>query len=310
MKTSPKQKESASDFSLDHLYDRYIQYLSIEKGLAAKTIESYSSDLIRYVKFLEKNGLIAVSHTDMPVILAYLIALSEQGLSARSRARHLVTIRGFYRFLVQEKKIANDPSRHITLPKSGLKLPKVLTVAEIKALTKAPNTNKPTGIRDAAMIEILYAAGLRVSELIMLKRYDINFESGFIRIFGKGSKERIVPIGSHAKKKMDYYLETARSALLKRNVSPYLFVTGWGKPMTRQAFWKLLKRYAVQAGIKKKITPHSLRHSFASHLLENGADLRAVQLMLGHVDISTTQIYTHVTTDTLKRVHASVHPRG
>ncbi|MGD2186175.1 MAG: tyrosine-type recombinase/integrase, partial [Desulfobacterales bacterium] len=181
---------------------------------------------------------------------------------------------------------------------------------EILLLLQAPDHKKPVGIRDAAMLELLYAAGLRVSELINLKLQDVNLDAGFVRIFGKGSKERIVPIGIHAKDKISHYLKTARPLRLKQTRSPYLFIARAGKPITRQGFWKLLRRYAVQAGLNEKITPHSLRHSFASHLLEGGADLRAVQIMLGHVDISTTQIYTHVTRDHLKKLHQKYHPRG
>ena len=181
---------------------------------------------------------------------------------------------------------------------------------EIELLLEAPDTSKPLGVRDAAMLELLYAAGLRVSELINLKLQDINLEAGFVRIFGKGSKERIVPIGMPAKEKVSLYLKAARSLCLKHTPSPYLFIARAGKPMTRQGFWKLLRRHAILAGLTKKITPHSLRHSFASHLLEGGADLRAVQVMLGHVDISTTQIYTHVTREHLKKLHKKFHPRG
>jgi integrase/recombinase XerD len=222
----------------------------------------------------------------------------------------LVTLRGFYRYLVQEKIIKYDPARLIDLPKSGLKLPDVLSVSEIKILLSTPDTQTPLGLRNAAMIELLYAAGLRVSELVNLKLLDINTEAGFVRVIGKGSKERIVPIGNYAKNIIDRYVKTARSLLLKGGVSHYLFVARAGKPMTRQGFWKLLKQYALQAGIAKKITPHSFRHSFASHLLEGGADLRAVQIMLGHTDISTTQIYTHVAREHLLQMHAKYHPRG
>jgi integrase/recombinase XerD len=211
---------------------------------------------------------------------------------------------------VQEKILQRDPAELIDLPKSSLNLPHALTIEEVKLLLNTPDLNKPTGIRDAAMIELLYAAGLRVSELINLKIQDVNLEAGFVRVFGKGSKERIVPIGFFAKEKIEEYMAESRLRLLKSVVSPYLFVARAGKPMTRQGFWKLLRRYAQQAGFNKKITPHSLRHSFASHLLEGGADLRAVQVMLGHVDISTTQIYTHVAREHLKKAHAKFHPRG
>lgn len=294
----------------DSLIDQFLNYLLVEKGLSQKTLEAYSRDIIRYRNFLAENQSTTFSEQDTPLILRHLILLRKAGLAARSRARHLVAIRGLYRFLVQEKILRNDPARLIDLPRSGLKLPHVLSSKEIELLLKAPDTDKPNAIRDAAMLELLYAAGLRVSELIHLKLQDINLEAGFVRIFGKGSRERIVPIGTPAREKINAYLKTARSRRLKQNSSPYLFIARAGRPMTRQGFWKLLRRYAMQAGLDKKITPHSLRHSFASHLLEGGADLRAVQIMLGHVDISTTQIYTHVTRDHLKKLHRQFHPRG
>lgn len=295
---------------LDVLADRYINYLLVEKGLSDKTIESYSRDLTRYIDFLRESGIRDISDSESTLILKHLIKLRNDHLSARSRARHLISLRGFYRFLVQEKILDFDPVGLIDLPKSGLKLPDVLSIENVNHILNTPDLAKPRGKRDAAMLELLYAAGLRVSELISLKLTDINIEAGFVRVFGKGSKERIVPIGQHAKDKIDTYIKTARPLLLKHIISPHLFVARAGKPMTRQGFWKLLKQYALRSGIPKKVTPHSLRHSFASHLLEGGADLRAVQIMLGHVDISTTQIYTHVAREHLKRMHEKYHPRG
>ena len=295
---------------LDSLVDQYLNYLLVEKGLSLKTIEAYSRDIGSYVTFLEDNQTATVSGEDTALILKHLIAMRNSGLSARSRARHLVSIRGLYRFLVQEKILDSDPARLIDLPKSGLKLPDVLTVKDITLLLSAPDTDKPAGLRDAAMLELLYAAGLRVSELIHLKVQNINLTGGYVRVFGKGSRERVVPIGLYAQKRVAHYLEKARPVLLKNTTSRFLFVARAGKPMTRQGFWKLLKRYATRATLKKKITPHSLRHSFASHLLEGGADLRAVQVMLGHVDISTTHIYTHVAREHLKKMHRKYHPRG
>jgi integrase/recombinase XerD len=296
--------------ALDVLVDQYINYLILEKGLAENTIESYSRDISRYVDYLNQKKVKQIADADTPLILTYLISLREGGLKAKSTARHLVTLRGFYRYLVQEKIIKHDPARLVDLPKSGLKLPDVLSISEIELLLSTPDTQTPLGLRNAAMIELLYAAGLRVSELVNLKLLDINTEAGFVRVIGKGSKERIVPIGNYAKNIIVRYVKTARSLLLKGGVSHYLFVARAGKPMTRQGFWKLLKQYALRAGIAKKITPHSFRHSFASHLLEGGADLRAVQVMLGHTDISTTQIYTHVAREHLKQMHEKYHPRG
>jgi len=296
--------------STDILTDQYLNYLIVEKGLSKKTLESYGSDLARYLDFLKNNQIENISDTDTTVILKHMIELRNQGLGARSRSRHLVTIRGFYRFLVQEKILKRDPSRLIDLPKSGLKLPEVLSREEVTSLLDTPDTGKPLGARNAAMFELLYAAGLRVSELTALKLHDVNLEACFVRVFGKGSKERVVPIGFYAKEKINIYIEKARPILLKNNTSQYLFVARAGNPMTRQGFWKLIKQHAAKAGIKRRITPHSLRHCFASHLLEGGADLRAVQVMLGHVDISTTQIYTHVAREHLREMHKKFHPRG
>ena len=296
--------------SLDALADRFINYLLIEKGLALHTIESYSRDLVRFFDFLKENDIEDIAQTDTPVILSHLISLRKSGLEARSRARHLVTLRGFYRFLIEEKMISHNPVKLVDLPKSSLKLPDVLSVAEVQHLLKTPDTVTPLGKRNTAMLELLYAAGLRVSELIHLKLNEVNLEMGFVRVFGKGSKERIVPMGSHANEKINDFIQFGRPLLLKGIASHYLFVARAGKPMTRQGFWKILKQYCLKSGLSKNITPHTLRHSFASHLLEGGADLRSVQLMLGHVDISTTQIYTHVAREHLIKIHQRYHPRG
>ena len=302
--------KSSKKPALDNLFDRYLNYLLIEKGLSKTTLDSYSRDLLRYHEFLKQHDFHHITETDTALILKHMIALRKAGLGARSRARHLVSIRGFYGFLVTEKIIRNDPSRLVDLPKLSLKLPDVLAVDEVSRLLKTPDTNKPLGARDSAMLELLYAAGLRVSELVNLKLQDINLEAGFVRVLGKGSKERVVPIGQHAQTKVSFYIENYRKPALKNKLSPYLFIARAGKPISRQGFWKLLQRYSDQAQIHKKISPHSLRHSFATHLLEGGADLRAVQVMLGHVDISTTQIYTHVTRKHLKDLHQKFHPRG
>ncbi len=296
--------------ALDNLIDQYLNYLLTEKGLSQTTLDAYSRDLLRYHYFLKQNGFDNITKSDTALILKHMIALRNAGLGARSRARHLVSIRGFYRFLFNEKIIKNNPSRLVDLPKLSLNLPDVLGVDEVSRLLKTPDTGKPLGARDAAMLELLYAAGLRVSELVNLKLQDINLEAGFVRVMGKGSKERIVPIGQHAKTKIEDYIANYRGPALKNKLSPYLFIARAGKPISRQGFWKLLRRYADLARIHKKISPHSLRHSFATHLLEGGADLRAVQVMLGHVDISTTQIYTHVTRKHLKDLHQKFHPRG
>ena len=295
---------------LDTHVDLYLNWLLVERGLSNKTIEAYSRDLSVYLTSLKSRSIDAATGEDTPLIIQHLIDLRNAGLSARSRARHLAALRGFYRFLVRENILTTDPSRLVDLPKTTLKLPDVLSVEDVKRLLKAPDITRATGVRNAAMLELLYAAGLRVSELVGLKSHDVNLEACFVRVFGKGAKERIVPIGRIAREKAVDYLETARPILLKNITSKYLFVARAGKPMTRQGFWKLLKKYSVKAGIQKKVTPHSLRHSFASHLIEGGADLRAVQVMLGHVDISTTQIYTHVAREHLRKMHEKYHPRG
>jgi len=298
------------NLDLSKLIDQFLNYLLVEKGLSRATLESYSADLLRYADFMQQAGQDTVSAEDTALILKHLINLRNEGLGARSRARHLVSLRGFYRFLAHEKVLPLDPSKLVDLPKTTLKLPDVLSQAEVQRLLNAPDGLKPSGLRDAAMLEVLYAAGLRVSELISLKVQDVQLEAGFVRVMGKGSKERIVPIGQYAREKVLFYLEHARARMVKERSSPYLFVARAGRPLTRQGFWKLLHRYARAAGLYKKVTPHSLRHSFASHLLEGGADLRAVQVMLGHADISTTQIYTHVASDRLKELHRRFHPRG
>lgn len=299
-----------SEYGITALIDQFLNYLLVEKGLSRATLECYSRDLLRYTIFMERNGRSMVSVEDTALLLKHLIHLRREGLGARSRARHLVSLRGFYGFLVQEKLLALDPAKLLDSPKTALKLPDILSAEEVRRLLNAPDTRKPQGIRDAAMLEVLYAAGLRVSELVHLKIQDVHLDAGFVRALGKGSKERIVPIGQYAREKVLFYLEHARGRLVKNHASPYLFVGRSGRPMTRQGFWKQLRLYAASTGLFKKVTPHSLRHSFASHLLEGGADLRAVQIMLGHADISTTQIYTHVTRDRLKELHRKFHPRG
>ncbi len=296
--------------SIDTLIDHYLNHLVTEKGLSQNTIESYYRDLVRFTAYLKSRKVNRIEAVDTALILKHIIALRNDGLSPKSRARHLVSLRGFFKYLLHMNAIDSDPTRTIDLPKTTLKLPDVLTVDEVQRLLNAPDLSRPTGLRNAAMLETIYAAGLRVSELIHLKMGSVNLEAGFVRVLGKGAKERIVPIGSHAHDRIDDYASTARTLLLKSRVSEYLFVARAGKPMTRQGFWKLLKGYARSSGLIKEITPHSLRHSFASHLLEGGADLRSVQIMLGHTDISTTQIYTHVARDHLIRIHRRYHPRS
>jgi integrase/recombinase XerD len=300
----------SSTDALDHFIDQYMNYLLVEKGLAKNSLAAYAGDLAQYAEYLKSCKIRHPRESHTAHVLRYLIGLRDSGLGARSRARHLVALRGFYAFLVQERVLAANPAQTVDLPKAGLKLPDVMTYHEVKTILQAPNTATAKGVRDTAMLELLYAAGLRVSELIALKLHDVNLEAGFVRVFGKGDKERIVPIGTRAREKIAAFKERPRMQLLKGRISQYLFVARAGRPMTRQAFWKLLRKYCTLAGITKRVTPHTLRHSFATHLLEGGVDLRAVQEMLGHADIATTQIYTHVARHQLKEAHERFHPRG
>jgi integrase/recombinase XerD len=291
----------------DQLLDQFINQLKIEKGLARNTIEAYSHDLIGFFEFLERRR-VSPSRVQQDDLVSF-IAEKRSYLSPRSMARCLVSIRMFYRFLVSEGKIASNPARLLGIPKLYQHLPHVLNRDEVEALLSQPDMNTPLGTRDKAIFEILYATGLRVSELIGLTMTNLNLEAGYIRTMGKGSKERIIPMGSKAIDALKEYLVSSRHSLLREAPSSCLFLNCWGRPMTRQGLWKILKNYALRAGITKNVTPHTLRHSFATHLLEGGADLRSVQVMLGHSDISTTQIYTHVARERLKEVHEKYHPR-
>lgn len=295
---------------MDELTQTYLDYLIIEKGLSHNTILSYSEDLIRFLNFLEKNKIDTIHGVDTTTILAWLIDLAKNGLSAKSRARHLISIRGFFKYLLNEKIIIANPLKNVNIPKTGLSLPKFMTVQEVSDLLDVPDIRKPRELRNAAMMEIMYGSGLRVSELVSLKLQDINLDANVVRVMGKGSKERMVPFGSHAGNITQKWIKQGRPALLNGISTPYLFFARGGKPMTRQGFWKILKKYGTLAKLSKNITPHTLRHSFATHLLEGGADLRSVQTLLGHSDISTTQIYTHISRDYLIKMHRQYHPRG
>ncbi len=292
------------------LIDLYIAQLTVEKGLAANSIQAYSSDLDDFIAFVEHCRLSGLDSVDTATVLKYIISMQRKGLSSRTRARRLVAVRGLFNFLKKEGLVSRDPTAGIDLPKTGLKLPVVLKRKEVDRLLDCPDTSKPRGARNAAMLELAYGSGLRVSELINCRMLQINLEAGFIQVTGKGERQRLVPVGGKAQKRITEYLAWARPALLGNHQSDVVFVARAGKPMSRQGFWKLLKKYAAQAGITSRVTPHSLRHSFATHLLEGGADLRAVQAMLGHVDIATTQIYTHMTQKQLIRTHRRYHPRG
>lgn len=296
--------------NLNGLTDTYIDYLIIEKGLSANSIDAYTRDLISYITYLEKNKIQDILLADTTAVLGWLVHLTRKGLSPKSRARHLVTIRGFYKYLSGEKIIKTNPIKDVDMPKTGMSLPKVLSVSQVQALLEAGGTKTPKDIRNTAMMEVMYGSGLRVSELIHLKLRDINLEAGFVRVMGKGSKERIVPMGSKAKEMTRTWIETERPAVLNHQPGEYLFAARAGRPMTRQSFWKIIKKYAALAGLSQTVSPHTLRHSFATHLLEGGADLRSVQAMLGHSNISTTQIYTHISRDYLVKMHQAFHPRS
>jgi integrase/recombinase XerD len=295
----------------DSLSESYLLHLATERRLSANTLESYGADLRRFVDFLEENR-IALRDFARPQLLAYLTELREGGLSARSTSRHLSALRSFFRFLVREGHAKANPVAEARSPRLGRPLPKYLTVTQVTRLLEAPDRVRATaeGIRDKAMLTLMYASGLRASEVVTLRMENIDPHAGFLRVFGKGSKERVVPVAEAALAALQEYLETARPRFLKKKVSGVLFLSRLGKPITRQTLWNRIRYWALQAGIDERISPHTLRHSFAGHLLAGGADLRAVQAMLGHADIATTQIYTYVTPEHLRNIHRKHHPRG
>ncbi|MCA0970274.1 site-specific tyrosine recombinase XerD [Halobacillus litoralis] len=293
----------------DALLD-FFHYLTVERGLSHNTIQSYKRDLNQYQSYLQEEAQISDwDHVSRTHIMKFMYALNDKGRSTATIARLLSSVRLYHQFLVREKVTSQDPSLHIETPKKERKLPKVLSSDEVdKLLSITPHD--PLSSRNKAMLEMLYATGLRVSELVSLKMGDLHLSMGFVRCLGKGSKERIIPLGDMAKEAVEHYLDHGRSTLTKQKSTEELFVNHHGNRLTRQGFWKILKAVARDAGISKELTPHTLRHSFATHLLENGADLRAVQEMLGHADISTTQIYTQVSKTRLKDVYRSYHPRA
>ena len=292
---------------MDHLADQFITHLRVERGLADNTVQAYSRDLVRFFQFLEKAAVPPLEATQ-DHIGQYVKEIGKE-LSTRSVARNLSSLRMFYRFFSSEGLLNHNPTGLLDTPKLSQRLPSILNKEEIENLLMQPNAGTARGQRDRAMLELLYATGLRVSELVGLKATQLNLEAGFVRTFGKGSKERLVPIGEKAVEAIKIYLLQGRPRLTKGIQVPFLFLNPSGKPMTRQGFWKAIKKYGKKSGIDKRITPHNVRHSFASHLLEAGADLRSVQMMLGHADIATTQIYTHVTRERLKTLHERCHPR-
>lgn len=289
--------------------DSFLSMLTVEKGLSKNTLDAYSRDLAGLSSFLIKQKVTAWREVDASLIRSYVSSLRVKGLSAKTIARHVVTLRRLLRFLQTENLIKDNPMPALLPTPGQRKLPQTLSAADIQSLLTQPNANEPLGARDQAMFELLYATGLRVSELVRLQTHEVNLQGNYVIVKGKGSKVRAVPFGSYAREKLNAFMSDARPRLLKGKVSPYIFTNRSGKPLSRQGFWKLIRRYALVAGIDKRVTPHTLRHSFATHLLEGGADLRSVQTMLGHADISTTQIYTHVDGARLKKVHQQFHPR-
>ncbi len=296
--------------SMDIWVDRFLQHLSIEKGLSHNTIEAYARDLRMFGAYLFSKRILDFRPKSKEDMTGFLRHLRAQGLAPRSLARNISTLKGFFKFLLSEKQITESPLQRIRTPKIVPRLPSVLSLKEVEDLVGQPNHNRPLGMRDWAMMELLYATGLRVSELVNLSINDVNLEVGYLRTKGKGGKERIVPIGGAATRALKSYLNGPRKSMALRSNASTLFLGRGGRKISRQGFWKILRKHAQSAGIGKRITPHTLRHSFATHLLEGGADLRSIQSMLGHADISTTQIYTQVSRDHLKQLHQKFHPRG
>lgn len=289
----------------------YLHYLSIERGLSENTRTSYQRDLNQYLQFLSEKGISDWNNVDRYVVVAFLASLSERGKASTTITRMISSLRRFHQFLRQERYTDHDPMQHIDSPKKAQKLPQILSLGEVERLIAAPDTTTNLGIRDRAILEVMYATGLRVSELIGLKLGDIHLEMALLQTVGKGDKERIVPLGDYAIHWLERYLYEVRPLLTKKTSNEiFLFVNNHGRGLSRQGIWKNLKQYVIKAEITKDVTPHTLRHSFATHLLENGADLRTVQELLGHADISTTQIYTHVTKRRMTEVYKEFFPRA
>ena len=303
MKAEPAKP---SDANL-RLIDAFADALWLESGLARNTLSAYRSDMRRFASFLKQKPLEEVHQSDIQRFLAQMLA---ENTKSSSSARVLSTLRRFYRWQVRENRISVDPCVRVLSPKQGQRLPKALSEDQVDALLSAPDTGTALGLRDRAMLEMLYATGLRVSELVNLKMLEANLDVGVVRIVGKGNKERLVPFGEQAIDWVQRYLHTARTDLLGQRASDAMFVTARGSAMSRQAFWYIIKRHAQTAGIDQALSPHTLRHAFATHLINHGADLRSVQMLLGHADLSTTQIYTHIARERLKNLHAAHHPRG
>lgn len=295
---------------MDNLIDQYVEYMVVERYLAKNTVESYMRDLSRFLETENISTMQDLLLVDRGTIVLYLSHLQANGLSSRSLARHLVSLRQFFRYLVGERIIVNDPVEEVESWRPEKRLPRYLHEEEVRRLLDQPNTTTLEGLRDLAMLELLYATGLRVSELVALSLNDINLDRNFVRTIGKGKKERFIPLGDYASEALRRYLSEARGALLRGRSSPHCFVSRRGRLLSRQGFWKRLKAYARQAGLSPEVSPHHLRHSFATHLLEHGADLRTVQEMLGHANIATTEIYTHVLKERVRTLYDRFHPRA
>jgi len=307
-------KRDVEVIELPEIIEQFLDAIWMERGLSENTLSAYRTDIKKFVTWLMRLSNNSLSDTlinaKRNIIVSYLSDLEKQNISARSRARLLSSLRRFYAYLLREKRIEIDPVALIDAPKLGRSLPKTLTENDVESLLMAPNTSTSLGLRDRVLFEVLYATGLRVSELVSMQVTQINLQQGVLRVTGKGNKERLVPLGEEAVNWLEKYLLATRTDLLNGKISDALFVTKRGAAMTRQAFWYLIKRYAFQAEISTTISPHTLRHAFATHLLNHGADLRVVQMLLGHSDLSTTQIYTHVAKARLKSLHSLHHPRG
>lgn len=295
---------------MNNLVDSFFSYQAAVKGLSKNTLEAYGRDVLKFIDYLEKRNISGIEGVKYNDLLEYLTTLLDEGINIRSVARNLVSLKQFFKFLLLEKIIVEDPSLNIKTPKMKRSIPGFLSLEDVERILSSPDPTSYEGIRNRAMLETLYACGIRASELVNLELNSVNFELGYLIVYGKGSKERLVPTGEKARTALKDYLALSRPNILKSRSSPYLFVTRRGEGMTRQGFWKILKAHAIKCGINRKISPHTIRHSFATHLLERGADLRTIQIMLGHSDISTTQIYTHVAKERLKEIHKKYHPRS
>jgi integrase/recombinase XerD len=306
---SSQQQGSPTQSNSEELVDKFLDAIWMERGLSANTLGAYRADLMTLWRGLSEHD-VRIEDAEKSDLLAFIARRVESGAKPRSTARQLSSFRRFFRYIMREGMRDNDPTADIEMPRIGRSLPKTLTEDEVDALLHAPTSEEPLGFRDRAMLELLYATGLRVSELINLKQSQVNFNQGVLRIVGKGDRERLIPLGDESQRWLRDFIDGPRMEILLERQTDYLFPTRRGDRMTRQAFWHIIKRYAQKAGISKKLSPHSLRHAFATHLLNRGADLRVVQLLLGHSDLSTTQIYTHVARERLKELHGRHHPRG